>query len=35
MIGYALMDPLGAEAIRRPKLLSGWRGAYVLGKFSR
>jgi hypothetical protein len=30
-----LVDPLGAEAIRRLGVLSGWHGTYVLGKFSR
>jgi hypothetical protein len=35
MTGCTLMDPLGVEAVRRPGLLSGWHGAYVLGKFSR
>jgi hypothetical protein len=35
MTGCVLMDPLGSEAVCRPGLLSGWRGAYVLGKFSR
>jgi hypothetical protein len=35
MTGCTLMDPLGAEAVRQPGLLSRWRGAYVLGKFSR
>jgi hypothetical protein len=29
------VDPLGAKAVRQPGLLSGWRGTYVLGKFSR
>jgi hypothetical protein len=29
------MDPLGAEVVRQPGLLSGWHGEYVLGKFSR
>jgi hypothetical protein len=33
--GCTLMNPLGAEAVCRPELLSGWRDAYVLGKFSR
>jgi hypothetical protein len=33
--GCALIDPLSAEAVRRPMLLSGWNDAYVLGKFSR
>jgi hypothetical protein len=33
--GCALVDPLGAEGVRRPRLMSGWCGAYVLGKFSR
>jgi hypothetical protein len=33
--GCALVDPLGAQAVRRPGLLSGWCGEYVLGKFSR
>jgi hypothetical protein len=31
---YALVVPLGAEAICPPGLLSGWHGAYVLGTFS-
>jgi hypothetical protein len=31
----ALMDPLGAHAVRRPELLSGCHGEDVLGKFSR
>jgi hypothetical protein len=35
MRGFTLMDPLGAQAVRRPGLLSGWHGKYVLGKFSR
>jgi hypothetical protein len=33
--GYTLIDPLGAQAVRRLGLLSGWCGEYVLGKFSR
>jgi hypothetical protein len=35
MRGYALMDPLGAQAVRRPGLLSGCHSEDVLGKFSR
>jgi hypothetical protein len=30
-----LVDLLGAKAICRPEILSGWYGEYVLGKFSR
>jgi hypothetical protein len=35
MRGCTLVDPLRAKVVRRPGLLSGWRGEYVLGKFSR
>jgi hypothetical protein len=35
MRGYTLMDPLGAPAVCRPELLSGFRGEDVLGKFTR
>jgi hypothetical protein len=34
MIGCTLVDPLGAEVVRRPGLLSRWRDAYVMDKFS-
>jgi hypothetical protein len=33
--GCTLMDPLGAQAIHQPWLLSKCCGEYVLGKFSR
>jgi hypothetical protein len=35
MIGCAFVDPLGVDVVCRQGLLSGWHGAYVLGKFSR
>jgi hypothetical protein len=35
MTGCTLVDPLGAKVVCRPSLLSGWRDASVLGKFSR
>jgi hypothetical protein len=35
MTSCMLMDPLGAEVVRRPGLLSGWHGTYVLDMFSR
>jgi hypothetical protein len=35
MRGYALLDPLGAQVVRRPGLLLGCHGEDVLGKFSR
>jgi hypothetical protein len=35
MTGCMLVDPLGAKVVRLLGLLSGWHGAYVLGKFNR
>jgi hypothetical protein len=35
MRGCVLMDPLGAQAIRRPGLLSGCCGEDVMAEFSK